>query len=159
MPTGKAGRGQYAIAVIIVLVAAASACNFPPPATAPDLSPTHSASSVATAVVSALAPPSQTPTGSVSESDQLASELADFGVSIADSQLIQRGDLQVVLDAVTTLAERISIPLSEAGPSTREPEEAFRQVFGLTLIRLYPDRETVDGIHYGINCGRSEERR
>jgi hypothetical protein len=139
---------------ILALGLALIACNLPAAtASRPQGAVTPTASVPTTAPTTAIDPGEATPTPEADQAAQLIEALAPYGVTLTGPDGLSESEVAPIYEAVSAYGERI---LAVADPELSEgitPQQAFLDVFGPTVIRVYPAAETVNGVHYALHCG------
>ncbi|HEC21310.1 MAG TPA: hypothetical protein ENI95_00165, partial [Chloroflexi bacterium] len=117
---------------------------------APDPAHTPTVTSAPPETPSDAASPAPSPDA---ETAALVAALARYGVTVAAPETLSPNEVTPVYEAVSRLGEYV-LRVGEAGRFTpATPDQAFREVFGPTVVRIYPARDTVDGVFYAAHCG------
>lgn len=140
---------------MVCALVALLACNLPP-STGRVGSTQDPLSDPPSAAPSASAPPTPTASAAPLPTQSAPSgpdaELSRFGVTVMThfSNDSQRG---IVLSAVRALAARLASLAPPGADSDPDGVHVFGRIFGPTVLRIYPNQNTVDGVHAALNCG------
>lgn len=142
-------RSSTVWAAVLAGVVMLAACNLPQPQ-AP-VTPVATEMATGTPTAQPTASPSPTdPAATASPGiDPVDAELARYGVTVIYSGPVDVAQRQSALAAVIAMASMTA----SLGQVPADPYETFTKTYGKTVIRIYPDRTLVDGVHVGVNCG------
>jgi len=95
--------------------------------------------------------PSPTPTPTAYEAAETT--LAPYGITIANIADLTAAELEPIVMAATVLGDKTPELTGLDSEIEANRHTAVKTLFGLTVFRVYSDRDKVDGVNYAINCG------
>lgn len=93
------------------------------------------------------------PTPTLTAQQDIAGQLGNYGITVANIDALSVDVLQPVVAAAAAMGSRTPELLGLDSAAESDRYAAVNTLFGPTVMRVYADREKVDGVNYAINCG------
>lgn len=96
-------------------------------------------------------PPTPTPT--LTPQQDIGTRLARYGITVANIDELPVEVLRPVVAAADALGDKCPELFGLDETIDGDRYAAVASLYGPTVIRVYPERDRVDGVNYAINCG------